>query len=82
MNTIEIDLLHRIITDQAFADYITQRIDIGDFDDEMANRIYDGIVDLLYRGDRISFEVLAVYFQGNRSVGMALEEIARYYETA
>jgi hypothetical protein len=81
MDTIERELLHRIITDQAFAEYITQRIDIGDFDDELANRIYDGIVDLLYRRDKISFEVLAVYFQGNRSVGLALEEIARYYET-
>jgi hypothetical protein len=43
MNTIERDLLHRIITDRAFAEYITQRIDIGDFDDEMATTIYDMI---------------------------------------
>lgn len=37
------DLLHCISTDQAFAEYITQRIDIGDFDDEMATTIYDRI---------------------------------------
>lgn len=75
MNTIEKELLHRIITDQPFAEYITQRIDIGDFDDEVANRIYDGIVDLLCRGKRVSFEALAGYFQGDGAMIGELEII-------
>ncbi|MEA5032128.1 MAG: hypothetical protein VB025_08280 [Sphaerochaeta sp.] len=78
MNTIERELLHRIITDQVFAEYITQRIDIGDFDDEVANRIYDGIVDLLYRGDRISFEVLLEYFGEDMVVVSQLGKIDKY----
>ena len=61
MNTIERELLHRIITDRPFAEYITQRIDIGDFDDVVANRIYDGIVDLLYQNREVSYEVLSEY---------------------
>ena len=61
MDTIERELLHRIITDRPFAEYITQRIDIGDFDDEVANRIYDGIVDLLYQNREVSYEVLSEY---------------------
>lgn len=79
MNTIERELLHRIITDQVFAEYITQRIDIGDFDDEVANRIYDGIVDLLYRGDRISFEVLLEYFGEDMVVVSQLGKIDKYW---
>jgi hypothetical protein len=75
MNTIEKELLHRIITDRPFAEYITQRIDIGDFDDEVANRIYDGIVDLLCRGKRVSFEALAGYFQGDGAMIGELEII-------
>ena len=61
MVTIESELLRRIITDRPFAEYITQRIDIGDFDDEVANRIYDGIVDLLYQNREVSYEVLSEY---------------------
>ena len=61
MDTIERELLHRIITDRPFAEYITQRIDIGDFDDVVANRIYDGIVDLLYQNREVSYEVLSEY---------------------
>ncbi|MGE4465773.1 hypothetical protein [Sphaerochaeta sp.] len=81
MDTIERDLLYRIITDRPFAEYITQWIDIGDFDDEVANRIYDGIVDLLYRRDKISFEVLIECFREERNVRRALEKIVRYDET-
>ncbi len=61
MVTIESELLRRIITDRPFAEYITQRIDIGDFDDVVANRIYDGIVDLLYQNREVSYEVLSEY---------------------
>ena len=68
MDTIERDLLYRIITDQAFAEYITQRIDIGDFDDELANRIYDGIGDLLCLEKQVSFEVLIEYFTKDKEV--------------
>jgi len=76
MDTIERDLLHRIITDRPFAEYITQRIDIGDFDDEVANRIYDGIVDLLYQGKRISFETLIIYYQDDGAIIGAIEAMA------
>jgi len=76
MDTIERALLHRIITDRAFAEYITQRIDIGDFDDEVANRIYDGIVDLLYQDVRLSFEVLTTYFAKDKVVVSQLGMIA------
>jgi len=78
MDTIEKELLHRIITDHPFAKYITQRIDIGDFDDEVANRIYDGIVDLLYQKRQISFKVLAVYFAEDKTILSKLGEIAEY----
>jgi len=77
MNTIERDLLHRIITDRAFAEYITQRIDIGDFDDEVANNIYDGIVDLLCRRKKVSYEVLLEYFPKNNSIIKTLGRIAK-----
>ena len=73
MDTIERELLHRIITDRPFAEYITQRIDIGDFDDEVANRIYDGIVDLLCQEQRISYEVLKRYFNNDLNIVEALE---------
>jgi len=69
-------LLHRIITDRPFAEYITQRIDIGDFDDEVANRIYDGIVDLLCQGMQISYEVLKEYFTEDNQVIEVLSEIS------
>ena len=82
MDTIERDLLHRIITDRPFAEYITQRIDIGDFDDEVANMIYDGIVDLLCQERQISFELLLAYFESDRNSSKALEHIVRYYELA
>lgn len=75
MDAIERDLLHRIITDQPFAEYITQRIDIGDFDDEVANMIYDGIVDMLCQERRLSFEALAGYFQGDGAMIGELEII-------
>ena len=73
MDTIERELLHRIITDRPFAEYITQRIDIGDFDDDVANRIYDGIVDLLCQEQRISYEVLKRYFNNDLNIVEALE---------
>jgi len=76
MDTIERDLLHRIITDRPFAEYITQRIDIGDFDDEMANRIYDGIVDLLHKECQISFRILETTFSYDKVVTTDLREIA------
>ena len=76
MNTIEKELLHRIITDRPFAEYITQRIDIGDFDDEVANKIYDGIVDLLYQGKRVSFETLIIYYQDDGAIIGAIEAMA------
>jgi hypothetical protein len=72
MDTIERELLHRIITDRPFAEYITQRIDIGDFDDEVANRIYDGIVDLLCQEKPVSHEVLLEYFSEESQIGEAL----------
>jgi hypothetical protein len=74
MNTIERELLHRIINDRLFAEYITQRIDIGDFDDEVANRIYDGIVDLLYQERQISFDELTTYFTKDKAVTSELEK--------
>jgi hypothetical protein len=80
MDTIERELLHRIITDRPFAEYITQRIDIGDFDDEVANRIHDGIVDLLCQGKPVSHEVMLEYFESDREASKALENIARYYK--
>lgn len=78
MNTIERDLLHRIITDQPFAEYITQRIDIGDFDDEVANRIYDWIVDLLCRERQASFDLLEMYFKRDQLMLRALETICQH----
>jgi replicative DNA helicase len=72
MDTVGRDLLHRIITDRPFTEYITQRIDIGDFDDEVAKRIYDGIVDLLYQGKRISYVALLEYFSEESQIGEAL----------
>jgi replicative DNA helicase len=77
MDTIEQDLLHRIITDPPFAKYITQRIDIGDFDDEIANTIYDGIVDLLYQEQRISIEILGEYFEGKEFITKVLNDLAK-----
>ena len=77
MDTIEKELLHRIITDRPFAEYITQRIDIGDFDDDVANRIYDGIVDLLCQDRQISFEVLLEYFVDGNSILQELGDITR-----
>lgn len=78
MDTIERDLLHRIITDRPFAEYITQRIDIGDFDDEVANRIYDGIVDLLCRERQASFDLLEMYFKRDQLMLRALETICQH----
>jgi len=80
MDTIEKELLHRIIADRLFADYIIQRIDIGDFDDEVANRIYDGIVDLLCQERQISFELLLAYFESDLEASKALAHIVRYDE--
>ena len=77
MDTIEQDLLHRIITDQTYAEYITQRIDIGDFDDVVANTIYNEVVDLLFLERQISFEVMLEYFIGNESVTHALKNLAK-----
>jgi replicative DNA helicase len=77
MDTIERELLHRIITDRPFAEYITQRIDIGDFDDEVANSIYDGIVDLLCQERQISFSVLLEYFNGNELIAKELNNLAK-----
>ena len=76
MNTIEKELLHRIITDRPFAEYITQRIDIGDFDDQVANRIYDGIVDLLCQDRQESYEVLEGYFTVAEVIIEALRRIS------
>jgi len=78
MDTIERDLLHRIITDRPFAEYITQRIDIGDFDDEVANRIYDGIVDLLCRGRQVSFKVMTTYFAKDDAIVSELCNFVKY----
>lgn len=75
MDTIERDLLHRIITDRPFTEYITQRIDIGDFDNEVANRIYVGIVDLLHQGQEITYKNLAVYFKKEAQVTGILENM-------
>lgn len=77
MDPIERELLHRIITDRSFAEYITQRIDIGDFDDVVANRIYVGIVDLLCQDRQISFEVLLEYFVDGDSILQELGDITR-----
>lgn len=76
MDIIERKLLHRIITDQPFAEYITQRIDIGDFDDETANKIYNGIVDLLCQGRQVPYEVLVEYFTEDNRVIEVLSEIS------
>jgi replicative DNA helicase len=78
MNTIEKELLHRIITDRPFAEYITQRIDIGDFDDEVANRIYEGLMDLLCRGRPVSYEVLTTHFHEDRTITRTLEILNRH----
>ena len=78
MDPIERELLHRIITDRPFAEYITQRIDIGDFDDEVANRIYDGIVDLLCQDREVSFEALNGYFTKDEAVLSKLRKIEKY----
>ena len=78
MDTIERELLHRIITDRPFAEYITQRIDIGDFDDEVANRIYDGIVDLLCQDREVSFEALNGYFTKDAAIVSELCNIVKY----
>ena len=82
MDTIEKELLHRIITDRPFAEYITQRIDIGDFDDEVANRIYDGIVDLLCQEKIVTYKVLLEYFGNENFISstsdiLGLEDLIR-----
>ena len=77
MESIERELLIRIITDRPFAKYITQRIDIGDFDDEMANMIYDGIMDLLCQDVQISFNVLIEYFNGDEFIIKVLNDLAK-----
>ena len=76
MTNIEEGLLFSIVTNQAFAEYITQRIDIGDFDDEIANRIYDGIVELLYQDVQLSFEALVNYFSGNEFIAESVRSLA------
>lgn len=77
MDTIERELLHLIITDRPFAEYITQRIDIGDFDDEVANRIYGGIVDLLCMGKQMSYKTLIEYFSREKLVIGAMKNLAK-----
>lgn len=67
MDTIEKALLHRIITDRPFAAYITQRIAIGDFDNKVANRIDEVIMDLICQGRPLSYEVLTTHFHGDRT---------------
>jgi hypothetical protein len=81
MKTIEIALLHRIITDYEFAQYITQRIDIGDFDDAVANTIYDGIVDILFEEKPVSFSGLLKRYSEEKVVTEALRRIAAHKET-
>lgn len=68
MKKIEAFLLNQIITDYEFAQYITQRIDIGDFNDPLANKIYDRIVELLFQEKQITFEVLMQDFSENREI--------------
>jgi len=68
MNRIEANLLHQIITDSDFAYYITERIDIGDFDNPIANKIYDRIVQLLFEEKQITFEGLIEDFAADREV--------------
>ncbi len=78
MNTIEIALLHQIIADYKFAQYITQRIDIGDFDDDTANTIYDRIVDILFEEKPVSFARLLKHFHEDKVVVEALRKIAAH----
>ncbi len=78
MKTIEIALLHQIITDYEFAQYITQRIDIGDFDDSVANTIYDGVVEILFEEEPVSFSGLLKRFSGEKVVIEALRKIAAH----
>ena len=75
MDTIERELLYRIVTDRPFAEYITQRIDIGDFDDEVANRIYDEIVELLCMGKQMSYKTLFEYFSRDKLVIGAMKSL-------
>jgi hypothetical protein len=77
MDIIEKELLYHLITDRPFAEYITQRIEIGDFDDVVANTIYNEVVDLLFLERQISFEVMLEYFIGNESVTHALKNLAK-----
>lgn len=76
MNRIEANLLHQIITDKEFAEYITQRIDIGDFDNPIANKIYDRIVQLLFEENQITFEGLIEDFAEDKEVMEGIMGIA------
>ena len=80
MKTIEIALLHRIITDYEFAQYITQRIDIGDFDDAVANTIYDGVIDILFKEKAVTFSGLMKRFSGEKVVIESLRRIDAHKE--
>jgi hypothetical protein len=72
MDTIGKALLHRIITDRSFAEYITQRIAIGDFDNKAANRIDEVIMDLICQGRPLSYEVLTTHFHGDRAISLEI----------
>lgn len=78
MKPIEIELLKRIIEDRNFAEYITQRVDLDDFEDELCNRIYRQIIDFLYQEQSFSYEDLFKCFIDDSQVYDAISQISNY----
>jgi len=78
MKPIEIELLKRIIEDHIFAEYITQRIDLDDFDDELCNRIYKRVIDFLYQEKPFSYDDLFKCFIDDSQVYDAISQISNY----
>jgi hypothetical protein len=54
---------------------------IGDFDDAVANTIYDGIVDILFEEKPVSFSGLLKRYSEEKVVTEALRRIAAHKET-
>ena len=75
MKTIEKDLLQHFITDWLFAEYITPRIDIRDSDEDTVNRIYDGIVDLLFKERQVSLKIMANQLKNDDELIIILREL-------
>ncbi len=75
MNRIEMELLRKMIFDREFAEYITQRIDLNDFDDLVANQIYTYLIELLFKRIAIAEEDLFDHFLGQQEVIRSLSLI-------